>query len=112
MTSLRNRKSFLAGLLILITLAAYIPAMQGGFVWDDDDYVTENTTLKSWQGLGQSWLSPSTTPQYYPLVFSSFGLGHGLWGLNPTGYHLVNVLLHALSALILWRLLQVLSEVL
>lgn len=75
MTSLWNRKSFLAGLLILITLAAYIPAMQGGFVWGDDDYVPANTTLKSWHGLGQIWLSPSTTPQYYPLVFSSFWLG-------------------------------------
>jgi tetratricopeptide (TPR) repeat protein len=106
MMNLWNRKSVLAGLLILITLTAYIPAMQGGFVWDDDSYVTENPTLKSLHGLRQIWLNPSSTPQYYPLVFSSFWLEYKLWGLNQTGYHVVNVLLHALSALLLWRLLQ------
>jgi tetratricopeptide (TPR) repeat protein len=109
MTSLWNRKSFLAGLLILVTLTAYIPAMQGGFVWDDDSYVTENRTLRSLEGLGQIWLNPNATPQYYPLVFSSFWLEYKLWGLNPKGYHVVNVLLHALSALLLWRLLQCLN---
>jgi hypothetical protein len=101
MTSLWNRKSFLVGLLILVTLTAYIPAMQGGFVWDDDDYVTNNLTLRSLHGLGQVWLNPSATPQYYQLVFSSFWLEYTLWGLNPTGYHVVNVLLHAFSALLL-----------
>lgn len=109
MTNLWNRKSVLAGLLVLITLTAYIPAMQGGFVWDDDSYVTENPTLRSLQGLGQIWLNPSSTPQYYPLVFSSFWLEYKLWGLNPTGYHVVNVLLHAFSVLLLWRLLQCLN---
>jgi len=109
MTNLWNRKSAFAGLLILITLTAYIPAMQGGFVWDDDDYVTENSTLRSSHGLRQIWLNPSSTPQYYPLVFSSFWLEYKLWGLNPTGYHVVNVLLHAFSALLLWRLLQCLN---
>ena len=59
MTSLWNRKSVLAGFLILITLTAYIPAMQGGFVWDDDDYVTENPTLRSSHGLRQIWLNPA-----------------------------------------------------
>jgi len=106
MNSLWNRNSLLVGFFILATLTAYIPAIQGGFIWDDDSYVTENQTLKSLQGLKQIWLNPRSTPQYYPLVFSSFWLEYRLWGLRPTGYHLVNVLLHALSALLLWRLLR------
>jgi Flp pilus assembly protein TadD len=80
--------------------------MQGGFVWDDDSYVTENLTLRTVDGLRQIWLAPDSTPQYYPLVFSSFWLEYRLWELNPAGYHVVNVLLHAISALLLWRLLR------
>jgi tetratricopeptide (TPR) repeat protein len=109
LTSLRNRHSLLAGLLLLITLIAYIPAIQGGFVWDDDRYVTENQSLGSLQGLKKIWINPSSTPQYYPLVFSTFWLEYRLWGLRPTGYHLVNVLLHAVSALLLYRLLLYLN---
>lgn len=109
MTNLLNRKSVLAGLLIVMTLTVYIPAMRGGFVWDDDDYVTENPTLNSFHGLKQIWLDPKSTPQYYPLVFSSFWLEYKFWGVRPTGYHLVNVLLHALNALLLWCLLRCLN---
>ncbi|MEJ2364915.1 MAG: hypothetical protein P8017_09605, partial [Deltaproteobacteria bacterium] len=97
--SLWSRKSVMTGLLLFLTLLAYVPAMQGGFIWDDDSYVTENQTLRSLEGLEKIWVQPNSTPQYYPLVFSSFWLEYKLWGLNPTGYHLVNILLHALSAL-------------
>jgi len=109
MTSLWNRHSLLAGLLLLITLLAYIPAIQGGFVWDDDRYLTENQTLRSLEGLKKIWVNPNSTPQYYPLVFSTFWLEYRLWGLRPTGYHLVNVLLHAVSTLLLYRLLLYLN---
>jgi len=105
MTNLWNRNSLLAGLLILITLLAYIPAMQGGFVWDDNDHLTENQNVKSLQGLARIWLAPKSNYLYYPLTFSSFWLEYRLWGLNPKGYHVVNVLLHALSGLLLYRLL-------
>jgi len=83
--------------------------MQGGFVWDDDDHLTENQTIRSLKGLGQIWFAPKSTYLYYPLTFSSFWLEYRLWGLRPTGYHLVNVLLHALSALLLYRLLLYLN---
>ena len=106
MRSSPNRNGLSAGLLLLVTLVAYIPAMQGGFVWDDDSYVTENQTLRSGAGLREIWLAPDSTPQYYPLVFSSFWLEYRLWELKPAGYHVVNVLLHAISALLLWRLLR------
>jgi tetratricopeptide (TPR) repeat protein len=105
MTSLQHRHSLLAGLLLFLTLTAYIPAMQGGFVWDDDDHLTKNQTIRSLQGLGQIWFEPDSTIVYYPLTFTTFWLEYRLWGLNPTGYHVVNVLLHALSALLLYRLL-------
>jgi len=93
-------------ILPLAVLAAYVPAIRGGFVWDDEHYVTENAALRSLDGLRAIWLEPRATPQYYPLVHSSYWIEYRLWGLTPLGYHLVNVLLHATSAMLLWRLLR------
>jgi len=106
MKMLFNKNKLLGFAIVLMTILVYIPAIQGGFVWDDDDYVAENQLLTSPKGLGRIWLEPLSTPQYYPLVFSSFWLEYQLWGLRPMGYHAVNVLLHAASALVLWLLLR------
>ena len=91
--------------LFLLTLLAYLPALRGGFVWDDNDYVTENRTLRSVEGLKQIWFKPGAVPQYYPLVHTTFWFEYHLWELNPFGYHIVNVLLHGLGAILLWRVL-------
>lgn len=99
----------LAGLIVIATVVAYGPAIQGGFVWDDDDYVTGNRALETAFGLSRIWFEPGVTRQYYPLVHSTFWLERKLWGLEPRGYHAVNVALHVLSALLLWRLLEHLS---
>jgi len=95
-----------AALIILLTMVAYLPALHCGYIWDDDFYVTENPTLRSLGGLEAIWLKPGATVQYYPLVFTSFWAEHRLWGLQPFGYHLVNVILHSINAVLLWRVLQ------
>ncbi|MAX26494.1 MAG: hypothetical protein CMJ19_18530 [Phycisphaeraceae bacterium] len=92
-------------LLIALTLLAYIPVLQCGYIWDDDYYVTQNPTLTSFDGLVDIWFSPRSIPQYYPMVHTTFWLEYRAWGLHPTGYHVVNVLLHIGSCLLLWRLL-------
>lgn len=94
------------GLLVLITTIAYLPAIRGGFVWDDDQYVTRNAMLTQPDGLARIWFDVGATPQYYPLVFTTFWLEHRLWGFAPLGYHVVNVLLHAANALMLFFLLR------
>jgi hypothetical protein len=91
--------------LLTLVIAAYIPAIMGGFVWDDDDYVTRNPTLSGSGGLQRIWFEIGAVPQYYPLVHTSFWLEFHLWGLWPLGYHLVNVLFHGCSAILLWRVL-------
>ena len=98
-----------SGLLVLLVIVAYLPALHGGFIWDDDAYVTQNSTLHSLGGLRQIWFDATATPQYYPLVHTSFWLEYHLWGLNAFGFHLVNVLLHALAAVLLWRTLAFLK---
>jgi tetratricopeptide (TPR) repeat protein len=100
------RAEALAGvLLFLLPLLAYAPALGAGFIWDDDQYVEYNTTLRDPDGLRRIWTEPKTLPQYYPLVFTSFWLEHQLWGLDPAGYHTTNILLHALAGVLLWRVL-------
>jgi len=95
----------LAGLLFLLPVIAYIPAMSAEYIWDDDDYITENPTLKSVEGLRRIWFEPNATPQYYPLVHSTYWLEYQFWELKPFGYHLTNILLHALNAVLVWILL-------
>ena len=89
-----------------MTLVAYLPALLGQFVWDDDRYVTNNLLLRSLKGLWQIWFVPGATVQYYPLTFTSFWVDYHLWQLNPLGYHLTNVLLQALNAILLWTVLR------
>jgi protein O-mannosyl-transferase len=89
-----------------LVLVVYLPSLSSGFIWDDDDYVTENGTLRSLSGLRQIWLEPAATPQYYPVVFTTFWIEHHLWGLNPAGYHLVNAVLHAANAVGVWLILR------
>lgn len=93
-------------LLVALTLLAYAPALRAGYVWDDDAYVRRNPTLHSLTGLRQIWCEPARSPQYYPLVFTTFWVEYRLWETAPTGYHLTNICLHAANALLLWWLLR------
>ncbi|HEV2046172.1 MAG TPA: tetratricopeptide repeat protein [Chthoniobacterales bacterium] len=88
-----------------MTIAVYRPAWNGGFLWDDDAYVTKNTLLTAPDGLRRIWFSLDAPSQYFPLVYTTFRIERGLWNLNPTGYHWVNLLLHVANALLVWCLL-------
>jgi tetratricopeptide (TPR) repeat protein len=103
-----ERRTLLLGscAILFLTLIAYIPAMNGGFIWDDDFHITNNRALRDLDGLQRIWTDARTTPQYYPLTHTSFWLQYRLWGENPLPYHIANVLLHIASALLLWRILE------
>ena len=96
----------LAALLVLMTLLAYAPVRSAGFIWDDDAYVTANPLLTAPDGLWRIWFTTDSPSQYFPLVYTVLRWEHGLWGLHPAGYHWVNLLLHTLNALLVWRLLS------
>jgi tetratricopeptide (TPR) repeat protein len=98
-------KPALGAVLILGMVAAvYIPAMKAGFVWDDDSMLTQNIVLKP-NGLHRSWFT-TEQPNYWPITWTSYWIENKLWGLNPTGYHLTNILIHALCAILIWRILR------
>jgi protein O-mannosyl-transferase len=98
------------GLVLLVaTFVAYLPVVRCGYIWDDNSYVQSNQNLRSLDGLGQTWFNLRASPQYYPMVFTSYWLEYHLWELNPAGYHFVNILLHAAGAVLLWRILSLLQ---
>ncbi|HTA30506.1 MAG TPA: tetratricopeptide repeat protein, partial [Candidatus Cybelea sp.] len=103
----RRWKFFWPGfVLVLLVMAAYLPALRGQFIWDDDFHVVKSAPLRSLAGLWRIWFEPGATQQYYPLTHSSFWVDYHLWGLHPTAYHVENILLHALGAVLVWRLLR------
>jgi len=93
-----------AAALVAMLVTAYIPALQAGFIWDDPAHITENTLLLDTNGLVRIWTEAGAHQQFYPLTLTIFWLEYQLWGLAPLGYHLVNILLHATAALLVWRL--------
>jgi Flp pilus assembly protein TadD len=95
-----------ASLLVIAVFIAYRPAASGAFIWDDDDHVALNPNLRWAGGLNNIWFHPTRSPQYYPVTFTSFWIEYHLWGGDTRGYHEVNILLHAASALMLWRILK------
>jgi len=134
--------------LFVIAVALYIPAMNAGYLWDDDQEITANPSLRTPYGLWEIWTGgitndpkPETkdplllkmlrpplraieekiwgdtwsklgrpdaheSPDYFPLKSTMLWLEYRLWGLNASGYHVVNILLHALNGVLLWRLLK------
>jgi tetratricopeptide (TPR) repeat protein len=91
--------------IILLTLVAYIPAMRGGFVFDDHILVTGSPIVKASDGLHRFWLT-TEAPEYLPLTSTLWWLEWRLWHDNAVGYHVVNVLLHAVNAVLVWVILR------
>ena len=89
-----------AVVLVLAAFAVYWPALRGPFLWDDFLVVHRNPLVTGELGPGAIWFRMD-----FPLTYVAFWLEWLAWGNHPAGYHVVNVLLHATSALLLWRLL-------
>jgi protein O-mannosyl-transferase len=104
---MNRRAANLLGILLLLgaAFAAYWPAVHAGFIWDDNHYIQDNILLRHPDGLFKMWTQIDALHQYYPVTFLSFWIEYQLWGANPTGYHIDNIILHALTAIMLWRLL-------
>src|SRR6202040_1230081 len=100
-----QRFKLFAALLVLCALIAYIPAISAGFIWDDDLLLTANPQMQSAHGLREIWLGKNSC-DYTPITLTTFWLEKTLWDDTPTGYHVVNILLHALAAVLLWRVFE------
>ncbi|MGA2787103.1 MAG: tetratricopeptide repeat protein [Verrucomicrobiota bacterium] len=107
MQTLQGRNWFFGLLLVGASFLAYLPALRGQFIWDDDAWTTNIAgLLRDVSGLCMIWSHPAALQQYYPLTGTTFWLDYHFWGFWPLPYHVENILLHALAAVLFWRLLR------
>jgi tetratricopeptide (TPR) repeat protein len=99
-------------LIAVVTLVSFFSCLDNDFVnWDDNFYVTENRLIKnlSWSNTMEIFFS-SALASYVPLVTLSFSIEYALWGLDPFGYHLTNLMLHIGNSLVVFVLVLRLSR--
>jgi len=90
----------LVAVMFLAVLVVYWPSLRGEFVWDDPLLVQKNPLITGKLNVSSVWFATD-----FPLTLTVFWLEWLMWGTSPVGFHLVNVLLHALSAVLVWRVL-------
>ncbi len=97
---LNNKRSLiLAFLVCIITILVYLPALQNDFVnWDDDVYVYKNIFIQSIDPGFLKWMFSFEDAMWVPLTKLSHALNYAVWGLDPMGHHLTNILLHGFNA--------------
>src|SRR5213596_914811 len=102
LTSAQRWVRWLAPLLVaLFTLAAFLPALQNQFLrWDDHKNFLGNPHYRGLGWMHLRWMWTTHLGHYIPLTWMTLGLDYVLWGMNPLGYHLTNLLLHATHAVV------------
>lgn len=100
------------GVVVLVTVAVYCTSLKNGFVWDDALIIVNNPLLEKLGNIPRIILSEDTamgfTGYYRPVTYISFALERAVWGLNPAGYHLTNLVLHIIAALLFYRVIAAL----
>ena len=94
--------------IICAGIYVYLPAIHGGWLWDDSAEITANILLRTWQGLGKIWFS-TVELDYFPLKSTVQWFAWQCVGENPTFYHSLNIITHIVSALLIWRILVLLG---
>lgn len=98
--------------VFVLSVLGYVGGLGNGFVWDDHSLIVENDSVKSWSALsdnltsdffyfGRSPLLGQKRGYYRPVVTVSYMVDYSFWGLDPRGYHLRNIALHAAATLLL-----------
>ena len=101
-------EQWLAALVLIgFVFVAYSQVVHFDFIWDDEAHVTQNPCVIGPLGLKEIWTT--TRAVYYPLVLTTFWALHKIVGLAPWPYHVLNVVIHAISAVLLWRVLRQLN---
>ncbi len=98
--------------LLAVTALVYAPVVKFGFLnWDDTWYVVRNDLIKSWHPANLYRIATEPVARNFaPLTISTFLIEHSLWGLWAGGYHLTNLALHALNAVLVFGLIERLSK--
>src|SRR5881628_3478503 len=87
--------------IALITCAAFLPTLQNQFVnFDDNDNFLDNPHYRGLAWTHLRWMWTTHLGHYIPLTWMTLGLDYLLWGMNPLGYHLTNLLLHSANGVV------------
>ena len=108
----RHRTWWQSSVLVMLGLAVFWPSVHFDFVnWDDPAYLEHNDLIKNWSWQNLKGIATEVvTRNYAPLTIFSFLIEHTLWGLNPSGYHLTNIVLHTINAVLVFLLVRRLTE--
>ena len=90
-----------------IVVPSFLPSLGSEFVgWDDDMNLTENPSFRGLSPAHLRWMFTTFHGGHYqPVSWITLAVDHAVWGMNPLGYHLTNVALHAVNALLVYRLI-------
>ncbi|MCF6148575.1 MAG: tetratricopeptide repeat protein [Candidatus Kuenenia sp.] len=95
---------------VFITFCVFLNAIPNGFVYDDISVIEENYFIKSFHNIpklfSKEYFQLSNELSYRPFVSFSYFIDYAVWGLNPPGYHLSNVVIHAFNTVLLYLLLN------
>jgi len=105
---------FVALVLVLACFFVYANAQLNQFVWDDEEQVVNNTVIRDWNNIGMVFKSSTfyaggaglSGGFYRPLVTLSYFWNYAYWGLNPFGYHLMQLIFHIANAFLVFYLLK------
>ena len=102
-------------LAAVLTLATYVPALAGEFVWDDTSLIRQSTGAEAQRPFsdyftkpfwGPSGLSPQLSLYYRPLVTVSYDVDRSIHGLNSAGFRITNYAFHLANVILLFSLLM------
>src|SRR5438128_1873388 len=97
----RWRRWLVPALTAFVTFAAFLPTLNNQFVdWDDQRNFLENPHYRGLAWTHLRWMWTTHQGHYIPLTWMTLGLDYLFWGMNPLGYHLINLLLHAANAVV------------
>lgn len=95
-------------LLVLLALLVFSNTLFFGFVWDDNIFLVGQAVYES-ATLQSPWLSPLNSVEYLPLRDLSYIIDYRVWGWNPFGFHLTNLLLYCLNVLAVYWLTRIMD---
>ena len=104
----KSNSRLLIILTISIVFAVFLPILNNGFVWDDTHNIIENFNYRGISPSHTYWMFTTFhDANYHPLAWLTLGIDYVLWGMNPAGYHLTNLVLHILNAILFYYLILV-----
>ena len=108
-----KKPAVLSLFVIFSSLAIYTNSLSGDFIWDDIEQIVENPAIKDIGNIPSFFTSdlwrlisnPTIGSYYYrPFFLLSLAVDYNLWELNPFGYHITNLILHALASFLIYQI--------